>query len=100
MRRLNETDWSSVYDNGALHKQALKEVVESLREQSVSALNYSKVYKQGADYILNNKDIQNMSYKKAVQSLNDTVYRKARSKYGENEVDDYSYIIDDDRYYY
>ncbi len=91
MRRLNETDWSEVYDGGALHRKNLKDVVSILKDCSAQSVNYSKVYSDAAKYLRNS----NSSYKDSINYLNNNIYKSARKKYGIDMVSDYAFIIDD-----
>lgn len=95
MDRMNEDDWSSVYDGGKEHREQFKNSIKELRQASKSAADYAKVYKAGADYLRNNPEAMRMPYKKAIKQLKNQ-YKDANKKYGWNMAEDYSFVIDDD----
>ncbi len=93
MQRLNEGDWSETYDGGPEHHRNFKNVISNLRDCSVQANRYSKVYSDAAKYLNNSYGV---SYKDAIQHLNKTIYADARKKYGEDTVDNYIHVIESD----
>ena len=95
MERMNETDWSPVYDGSKLHREAFKSSITELRNASKSAEQYAKVYKEGANYLRNNPEVMKMSYKDSVKQLRNQ-YKHAKEKYGWDMAEDYAYIVDDD----
>lgn len=95
MRRLNEVDWTGVYDGGPQHQSDFKFVVKSLREASDSAAKYEQVYRKGADYLRTNPDLMGRSYSYAIKQLNNGYYAEARKKYGQDLAEDWDFVIDD-----
>ena len=92
MQRMNEYDWSDVYDHGPSHRQALKDVVQELRDCERQTSQWGKAYSDAAKYLRSNPGV---SYKDAANYINRNIYDNAEKKYGYDKIDDYSYIIDE-----
>lgn len=95
MRRMNETDWTGVYDGGAQHQSDFKSAIKGLREASASAEKYERVYRKGAEHLRTNPELMDQSYGQVIKWLNNTYYKDAKKKAGEDIAEDWAFIIDD-----
>ena len=91
MRRLNETDWTSVYDYGSGHKKDFKDAVSEIRKSSTSAARWADTYKKAAEYLRSNPEAMSMSYKDCVKALNNGLYKNA----GYDMYQDWDFIVED-----
>ena len=89
MRRLNEADWTDVYDGGKQHREDFKFIIDQLKQASKDCKTYSKAYRDAAQKIRQSDDKHGVARDK---------YLKQIKQNGYNVADDYDWIVDLDFY--